>query len=255
MIVGLLFLHAALAQPETVSTNTPHNTSSKTQTEDHRVPVFTAVSVATVPTSAVPDPPSVATAGFQGSIPAMFYLSDQNNEPLVEAELGDLGITGIGGSSLLAPEPLVIRLRSNLGYALSVQASGIPDLGADCIPGRILREISACDIGFGVRRVVNTGASVVNPRHDTVPEKFRAADWPDHSSANGHEPHFGASLHDISAADTSILSGTRISATGNNNSEGNFIEVELGVALLHQQFLTPSAFSGTVTLTIAPQHP
>jgi hypothetical protein len=65
---------------------------------------------------------------------------------------------------------------------------------------------------------------------------------------------FKATLHDITAADTPILEGTRISGMGDNGSPDNFIEVELGVALL-PRFLTPGPFSGTVILTLAPQRP
>jgi hypothetical protein len=250
----VVFLHAAFAQqPETAPINVDDTTSRDSQTTGIDGPVFTAVSIAGPVKTTPPDRTRVAAAGFRGSIPAMFFLSDRNNDPLTEAVLGDFGVPDIGWNSVLAPKPLVIRMRSNTDYVLSVQASGIPD-SPDCAPGRTAREISTCDIGFGVRMIANTSASVVRPRHDSVPEEFSITEWPNLSCAKSNGPAFRTTLHDISAVDRRILSGTRISAAGDNSSDDNFIEVELGIAL-RPQFLTPGPFSGAVTVTIAPQHP
>jgi hypothetical protein len=251
--IVVLLQTAAAQQPETALMNSPETTPPDAQTGDKEVPVFTVDSISRPFKLDPPDPGSVGVAGFRGSIPSMFYLSDQNNDSLTNAVLADFGIADIGWNSLLAPKTLVIRMRSNTDYALSVQAFGIPD-GPDCAPGPAPREISTCDIGFGVRRIANASGSVVRPRNDTVPEKFSIAKWSNVSGANGNDPPFRATLHDISAVDTPILSGTRISASGDNSSVDNFIEVELGLTL-RPQFLTPGPFSGALTLTVAPQRP
>ena len=117
--------------------------------------------------------------------------------------------------------------------------------------------IKTGDIGFGFTAAIDqSGASVVGggatpSRTDTVASDFDVERRLAHSLERPH-PELTKTLHDIHGSDVQILSGDRISASGNNTSDDNFLVVTLGLATL-PQYLTPGAFSGSVTLTISAQ--
>jgi hypothetical protein len=98
--------------------------------------------------------------------------------------------------------------------------------------------------------VVNGGA--IPTRTDTIVTGFDAtAGWP--SITNGHTPSFTKTLHSIYGTDVQILSGDRISASGDDSSSDNFLLLTMGIAALPQYWSPSAGFSGSVTLTIATQ--
>jgi hypothetical protein len=174
--------------------------------------------------------------------------------------LGTFSTYTIGAGTLVTPTVLVLHLRSNAAYRLSANSSvtsGITD-GTASVAGSTAQAIKTGDIGFGVTAALDvTGASVVGgggtpTRTDAITSGFDLSSigWP--SATNGHAPTFLKTLHSIYGADTEILNGDRISASGDNSSSDNFIAVTVGIAAL-PQYLTPGAFSGSVTFTVAAQ--
>src|SRR5581483_4905057 len=195
------------------------------------------------------------TGTYSGTVPETYAISNTSDGNLA-GTLGSFSTLTIGKGTLAAPTPLQIRLRSNHTYQITANAavtSGITD-GTASPAGNTAQAIKTGDIGFGFTAAIDkSGASVVNggatpTRVDTIVSGFDASSgWP--SVANGHTPVFTKTLHDIYGSDTQVLSGDRNSASGDNSSTDNFLLVTLGVATL-PQYLTPGAFSGTVTFTI-----
>ncbi len=198
------------------------------------------------------------TGGYSGTVPETYAITNTSNGTLA-GTLGGFTTLTIGSGTLATPTALAFRIRSNAAYRVSANAavtSGITD-GAASAAGTTAQALKTGDIGFGfTSAIVQTGASVVNggvtpSRTDTIHSGFDAiSGWP--SVTNGHTPSFGKTLHDIYGADTEILDGDRISASGDNSSSDNFLLVTVGVATL-PQYLTAGAFSGTVTFTMAAQ--
>jgi hypothetical protein len=196
------------------------------------------------------------TGTFGGTIPTTFSIANTSNGSLAAA-LGTFSTLTIGAGTLNAPTALAFRLRSNATYKLTAQVGSLVGMvdGTASAAGTTLQAIKTGDIGIGFRAAVDrSGASVVNgggtpTRTDTIVSGFDVTGgWP--SITNGHTPAFTKTLHDIFSTDTQILSGDRISASGDNISSDNFLTVTVGVATL-PQYLTPGDFSGTVTFTIA----
>jgi hypothetical protein len=71
--------------------------------------------------------------------------------------------------------------------------------------------------------------------------------WP---TVTGQFPNFVKTLHDIFGQDVQILSGPRISASGDNSSNDNSLTLTMGIAIL-PRYLSAGSFSGTLTFTIA----
>jgi hypothetical protein len=196
------------------------------------------------------------TGTFGGTIPTTFSIANTSNGSLSTA-LGTFSTMTIGANTVAAPTPLAFRLRSNAAYKLTAQVGslvGVTD-GATSGASTTLQGIKTGDIGIGFTASVDqSGASVSGgggtpTRTDTIVSGFDVSTgWP--TAVNGHTPSFAKTLHDIFASDTQILSGDRISANGDNSSSDNFLTITVGVAAL-PQYMTPGAFSGTVTLTIA----
>ena len=196
------------------------------------------------------------TGTFGGTVPTTFSISSTSNGSLAAA-LGTFSTLTIGKNVLSSPTPLAFRLRCNATYKLTAQVGslvGITD-GAASGVSTTLQAIKTGDIGFGFTAAFDrSGLSVVGggaspTRTDTIVSGFDVtAGWPAVSS--GHTPAFTKTLHDIFATDTQVLSGDRISASGDNSSSDNFLLVTVGVSTL-PQYLTPGDFSGTVTFTIA----
>jgi hypothetical protein len=196
------------------------------------------------------------TGTFGGTVPTTFSIANTSNGSLATA-LGTFSTLTIGSDVLSAPTPLVFRLRSNAGYKLTAQVGSLVGMtdGAPSGVSNTLQAIKTGDIGFGFTSAVDrSGLSVVNggaspTRTDSIVSGFDiTAGWP--AVSTGHTPAFTKTLHDIFGADTQILSGDRISASGDNSSGDNFLTVTVGIATL-PQYMTPGAFSGTVTFTIA----
>jgi hypothetical protein len=196
------------------------------------------------------------TGTFGGTVPTTFSIANVSNGSLATA-LGTFSTLTIGKNALSSPTPLAFRLRCNAGYKLTAQVGslvGITD-GAASGVSTTLQAVKTGDIGFGFTAAIDrSGLSVVGggaspTRTDTIVSGFDVnAGWP--AVTTGHTPAFTKTLHDIFAADTQILSGDRISASGDNASADNFLTVTVGLAVL-PQYMTPGDFSGTVTFTIA----
>jgi len=199
------------------------------------------------------------SGSYSGTIPTTFSITNTSNASLA----GTLGnfttLTIAGNNTLVAPTALTFRMRSNAAYKLTANGSvtsGITD-GEASAPGTTAQGIKTGDIGIGFTAAVDqSGASVVGggntpTRTDTFASGFDVTGgWP--TVSNGHTPSFTKTLHDINGSDVQILSGDRISASGNNGSDDNFLSVTVGLATL-PQYLTPGPFSGSVTFTISAQ--
>jgi hypothetical protein len=196
------------------------------------------------------------TGTFGGTVPTTFSIANTSNGSLATA-LGTFSTLTIGRNVLSTPTPLSFRLRSNAAYKLTAQVGslvGITDGGPSGV-STTLQAIKTGDIGFGFTTAVDrSGLSVVGggtspTRTDSIVNGFDViAGWP--SVTTGHTPAFTKTLHDIYAADTQIMSGDRISASGDNSSGDNFLTVTVGIATL-PQYMAPGDFSGTVMFTIA----
>jgi len=199
------------------------------------------------------------TGSYSGTVPTTFTISNTSNGSL-SGVLGNFGTLSMTNSSTLStPTALTFRMRSNAAYKLTANASvtsGITD-GTASAAGTTAQAIKTGDIGFGFTAAINQGgASVVGggetpTRTDTIVSGYDASSgWA--SVTDGHTPSFSKTLHDIYGNDVQILSGDRISASGDNTSDDNFLTLTVGIATL-PQYLTPGAFSGTVTFTIGAQ--
>jgi hypothetical protein len=187
-------------------------------------------------------PHSYGNVQFSGNIPITFCITDNNNSGGIAGAISTLTV-GYGSRS--APT-IRLRLRGNHTYKLMANASigyGIID-GPATAPSTTPQALKTGDIGFGFTEAVDTrGASVVNggyhpTRKDVIATGFDAT--------NG----FVKTLHDIYGVDTQILSGDRISASGNNSSSDNFLLITIGVSSPSGYF-TPGPFGGTITFTIS----
>lgn len=197
-----------------------------------------------------------AQVDYSGTIPTTFAITNTSNGTLT-GNLGAFSTLTIGSGTLQTPTVLAFRLRSNAAYKLSANSaaiSGITD-GVASAAGTTAQGIKTGDIGFGITAAIDqSGASVVDggaipTRIDTIVAGYSVVGgWP--AVTNGHTPTFTKTLNNFFGVDTQILSGTRISASGDNSSSDNFLLVTVGLAAL-PQYLTPAAFSGTVTFTIA----
>ena len=203
------------------------------------------------------------TITFNGSVPATYSMTDGSNLAIA---LVDSTFTGTIGQNTLIQATKVIRLRSNDVYKLSAAVGSLSEIGTGVATvASVANEASSIqigDIGFGISNVDATGASVVltvvgeapAARTDTV--AVTADTGPDFNyvaktAVDGRMTTnpFPATLHDITSA-TQILSGDRISASGDNSSTDNFLGVSLKFGYLPQYFTVASAFSFVVTLTM-----
>lgn len=193
---------------------------------------------------------------FGGDVPAVCWLTNTGNGSLAGV-LGNFGTLVVGKNVLASPTPLAFRIRSNAPYKLTVRVDSLVGIGdaAGSTPGTTARAINTGDIGFGITaidvslsRLVGGGTTPI--REDAITTGFDVrAGWP--SPRGGHTPNFAKTLHDIYGNDTQLLSGPRVSADGDNNSNNNFMTVFVGLSTL-PQFLTATDFSGVVTFTVAP---
>jgi len=199
---------------------------------------------------------TTATGTLGGTVPTTVAISNLSNGNLAGA-LGTFGTLTIGKSTLITPTPLAFRMRGNAQYQLSADVTamtGMTDGAATPDASTAAQAVKTGDIGFGfTAAIVKSGLSVVGGgsspnRQDQIVTGYDVTGgWP--ATTDGHTPAFAKTLHDI-YNNTQILSGDRISASGDNSSDDNYLVVTLGVATL-PQYLTPGAFSGTVTLTIS----
>jgi len=198
---------------------------------------------------------TTGTGGFSGSVPTTFTITNASNGSLAGgASYWDFSSNmTIGKNGVLATgSDLVFRMRSNADYQLQAQVgslSGIAD-GTGATAGSTAKDLTLGDIGFGVTAEIDaSGASVVGSRTDTINTGFDVSSgW---ATASDGRISFSKTLHDIYGSPVQILSGPRISASGDNSSSDNFLLVKVGVAALPQYFTPATSFSGVVTLTIS----
>jgi hypothetical protein len=141
-------------------------------------------------------------------------------------------------------------------YKLMVQVGALVGMtdGVASGDGSTAEGMMTGNFGFGFTAPVDaSGNSVVGggtspTRGDTIVTGFDVHNgWP---TVTGQFPNFTKTLHDIYGQDVQILSGPRISASGDNSSEDNALTVTVGIATL-AQYLSAGNFSGTLTFTIA----
>jgi len=129
--------------------------------------------------------------------------------------------------------------------------------GTGATAGTTAEAITLGDIGFGISNIDSSGLSVVGgggvpTRTDTTATGFAYASA---TPSDGRIAWTTKTLHDILGSSTQMLSGDRISASGDNGSDDNFLLVSLTAGYLPQYF-TPTDISGgtftvVVTLTVA----
>lgn len=204
------------------------------------------------------------TVTFNGSVPATYSMTDGSNAAVA---IADSTFTGTIGQNTLIQATKVIRLRSNDVYKLSAAVGSLSSIGTGVATvastTNDAKAIQIGDIGFGISAIDATGASVVltvvgeAPAARTDLIAVTADTGPDFNyiaktAVDGRMTTnpFPATLHDITSA-TQILSGPRISASGDNSSTDNFLGVSLKFGYLPQYFTVASAFSFVVTLTMA----
>jgi hypothetical protein len=195
------------------------------------------------------------TKTFGGTIQPAFTISAVGNGVLAAA-MGSFGALTAGQSSLSAPAPVAFRVRSNASYKLMVQVGALVGMtdGVAAGDGSTAQGIKTGNFGFGFTAPVDaTGNSVVGggsspSRVDPIVTGFDVqTGWP---AVTSQTPNFTKTLHDIYGQDVQILSGPRISASGDNSSDDNSLTVTVGIAVL-PQYLSAGSFSGTLTFTIA----
>jgi len=195
------------------------------------------------------------TVSFTGSVPQTYSVLDTSN--LAPAYV-DSTFTAAIGQNTLTEATKVIRLRSNDVYALSAQVGSLSNIGTEVATaaGKTAAAIQIGDIGFGISALDATGGSVVKTgttRTDTIVSIVATGpnfNYTTPTSLAGRVT-FPATLYNISTAPTQLLSGDRISASGDDSSTDNFLAVSLKFGYLPQYFTIESAFSFVVTLTIA----
>ena len=154
----------------------------------------------------------------------------------------------------------MIHLRSNAVYKLSAMVGAPTNMGTGIttVAGNTAAAIQLGDIAFGISAIDVSGASVVGggtgtaTRTDTIVNTVTTGPNFNYTTATTTTGRmtFPATLHDITAA-TMLLSGDRISASGDNGSTDNFMGVSLKFGYVPQYFTPETAFSFVVTLTIA----
>jgi len=203
------------------------------------------------------------TITFDGSVPATFSMLDESNATVA---LADTTFTAAIGKNTLTEATKVLRLRSNAGYKLSAIVGSLSGIGSGVATvASTANEASAIqigDIGFGISAIDATGASVVMTvvgeapaaRTDTI--SVTADTGPDFNYVSSAAVAgrmttnpFPATLKNITSG-TQLLTGDRISASGDNSSTDNFLGVSLKFGYLPQYF-TVGTFSFVVTLTMA----
>lgn len=201
---------------------------------------------------------STGTVDYGGTIPTTFKITNTSNGDLADTSALQFGTLTIGasGSNPLVTKSLAFRLRSNAGYKLSASVGSLVNIatGSASAASTTAQDIKLGDIGFGFSAAIDkSGASVVNgggspTRTDTITSGFdvTTGSWP--SVSNGHTPAFTKTLNDLDGG-ADILTGDRISASGDNSSSDNFLVVTVGVATL-PQYLTAATFSGKITFTL-----
>ena len=197
---------------------------------------------------------TTGTGTFGGFIQPAFTITATSNGVLATA-MGAFGTLTVGQNSLTAPTPVAFRIRSNAPYKLLVQVGALVGITDGTAPGdgSTAGGLLTGDFGFGFTAPVDgSGNSVVGggtspSRVDTIVTGFDVhTGWP---TVTGQSPNFTKTLHDIYGQDVQILSGSRISASGDNSSNDNCLTVTVGIATL-AQYLSAGSFSGTLTFTI-----
>ena len=196
------------------------------------------------------------TITFNGSVPATYSILNASDAALTDVDATFVSAIGV---NTLTEATHVIHLRSNAVYKLSAIVGTPTNIGTGVatVAGSTLAAIQLGDIGFGISAINVLGASVVNggstpTRTDTVvvvPTTGPNFNYTTATTTTGRMT-FPATLHDITAA-TMLLSGDRISASGDNGSTDNFMGVSLKFGYVPQYFTPETAFSFVVTLTIA----
>ena len=198
------------------------------------------------------------TITYNGTVPTTFSILDTSNNAVT---LSDSSVfKNAIGSGTVMESPQSVRLRSNAGYKLSAQVTtntGVAATAGGSTAGNTLQAITLSDIGFGVSVINVSGASVSGggtgtglnapSRTDTTIAGFT---YSTPTPSDGRIVWSTKTLNDIQSSSTQILSGDRISASGDNGSDDNFLLVTLTAGYLPQYF-TPGNFTVVVTLTMA----
>ena len=205
--------------------------------------------IALVPASAY-----AQSGGFSGTVPETYTITDTSNGAFSGTFTA---FNAAIGQNTLATTTVAFRIRSNAPYQLDAQVGGLTNItsGTQSAADNTARSVKLGDVGFGVTAYTGVaGAEVVNgggspTRTDTIATAFDyRSSWP---TPSGGAVTFSGTLNDITSL-TSIVTGDRISASGDNSSTDNFLQMTVGAAYL-QKYFAPTTFSGTITFTLAHQ--
>jgi len=202
---------------------------------------------------ALAQPERTGTLTITGSIPdAISMTASDNGNVGATATFGALTPRDNGALARFAA-PMELRIRSNKRFTLSAQAS-FTNSGAGPDDGGAA--LSAADIGFGIIAKDASGANVVPAREsDAIAQKFdyTGRSFDNLPIANGRTPFDGTTrgtLEQLSSS-TTLMTGNRISKSGTNRSNDNFLLVRFDAAALPQYFSPTTSFSATITFTAA----
>ena len=196
------------------------------------------------------------TITYNGNVPQTFSVLNTSNAAVSYTD--SVVFQNAIGSGTLRELTEDVRLRSNDLYKLSAQVTTNTGIAAAAATAEGItgQAIKLGDIAFGISNVDKSGNSVVNgggtpTRTDTIVTGYTYASptVTDGRVVMAASPA-GKSLNDIQAANIQILSGTRISASGDNSADDNYLLVTLKAGYVPAYF-TVGNFTVVVTLTIA----
>ena len=197
-------------------------------------------------------PLSTARMILHGTIPEAFSILDTANNSVGYTDNIVFG-TAVG-SGTVSELTRQIRIRGNAAYKLSAQVTAHTNIaaGASSVEGTTARVVNLGDIGWGISNLDQSGNSVVHggaspTRSDSIAPGFA---WSKPTATGGRIAWTTKTLNDILSGPVQILSGERISASGDNSSGNNFLLVDLKAGYAPEYF-TPGDFTVVVTLTIA----
>ena len=192
------------------------------------------------------------TIRYNGAVPATYSIRDTANNSVSYSD--SVVFKNAVASGTVRELTRQIRLRSNATYRLSAQVTTHTNIasGTGSVEGTAARAIRLGDIGWGISNIDRSGNSVVHgggspTRSDSTASGFT---YSTPAAADGRIAWTTKTLNDILSSPAQILSGDRISASGDNSSDDNFLLVDFKAGYVPEYF-TPGDFTVVVTLTIS----
>ena len=192
---------------------------------------------------------ATGTITITGSVPASISMTNDAapSNTLLNGTIA-LGSLVAANTATLATltNPVNVRIRSNKQFKLSAMVAPMTFTSTDLDDSGL--PITAADIGFGITATLQPLNSTGRPA-DSIDPLFDCSTGFG-TVANGHMTFTKATLNDLLTS-KDILTGHRISKSGNQQSDDNFLTVSFNAATLPQYFTPNTGFSAMVTLTAA----